>query len=129
MVIAVIEEAHSDYITVVTRDKFKRKLLLNEGSQINYIGFDEVKKEMKAVFCVRVQVKKELISSLYVTPAIGDELVYPTREMVKMSNQELFKLADLNKNGRLFYVEVSKTIKHSCYNGLEDLQCSLQNFD
>ena len=117
MVIAIIEEAHSDHIIVVTRDKFKRKLILNESSKINYVGFDDAKKEIKADFCIRAQVKNEVISSIYVTPAIGTELVFPTPEMVKMSNQELFDLTDLNKNGRISYVEISKTIKHSLKHG------------
>jgi len=117
MVIAIIEEAHSDHIVVMTRDKFKRKLMLTDKSQINYVGFDDVKKEIKTGYCIRAQVKDEVISSIYVTPAIGKELVYPSPEMVKMTTGELFKLSDLNQNGRVCYVEISKKIKHSLKHG------------
>jgi len=117
MVIAIIEEAHSDHIVVMTRDKFKRKLMLTEKSKINYVGFDDTKKEIKAQNCIRAQVKDEVILSVYVTPAIGKELVYPTPEMVKMTTEELFKLSDLNQNGRVCYVEISKKIKHSLKHG------------
>ena len=49
MVIGIIKEVHRDNIVVVTRDKFTRKLLLNDKSKINYVGFDEAKKEIKTV--------------------------------------------------------------------------------
>jgi hypothetical protein len=117
MVIAIVEQAHSDHIIVVTRDEFKRKLVLNDASQINYVGFDDAKKEIKASFCIRAQVKDEVISSIYVTSSIGKELVFPTAKMVKMTSNELFDLADLNQNGRVCYVEISKTIKHSLKHG------------
>lgn len=117
MVIAIIEEAHSDHIVVVTRDKFKRKLILNEQSKVNYIGFDDAQKEIKAGFCIRAQVKDEVISRMYVTPGIGKDPVFPNPEMVKMTAEELFKQTDLNENGRVCYVEISKTIKHSLKHG------------
>jgi len=117
MVIGIIKEVHSDYIVVVTRDKFTRKLLLNDQSKISYIGFDGAKKEIKTSFCIRASVKNEVIGSIYVTPAIGEDPVYPTAEMVKMTPKELFQVADLNQNGHVCYVEASKTIKHSLKHG------------
>ena len=117
MVIGIIKEVHSDYIVVVTRDKFTRKLLLNDKSKIIYVGFDGAKKEIKTSFCIRASVKDEVIGSIYVTPAIGEDPVYPTPEMVKMTPKELFQLADLNDNSHVCYVEASKTIKHSLKHG------------
>jgi len=117
MVIGIIKEVHSDNIVVVTRDKFTRKLLLNDKSKIIYVGFDGAKKEIKKSFCIRASVKNEVIGSIYVTPGIGEDPVYPTPEMVKMTPKELFQVADLNQNGNVCYVEASKTIKHSLKHG------------
>ena len=117
MVIGIIKEIHRDNIVVVTRDKFTRKLLLNDKSKISYVGFDEAKKEIKTSFCIRASVKDEVIGSIYVTLGIGEDRVYPTPEMVKMTPKELFQLADLNQNGNVCYVEASKTIKHSLKHG------------
>ena len=67
MVIAIIEEAHSDHIVVMTRDKFKRKLILNEQSKVNYIGFDDAQKEIKAGFCITKLSRK---SFFIITPSV-----------------------------------------------------------
>ena len=117
MVIGIIKEVQSDNIVVVTRDKFTRKLLLNDKSKISYVGFDGAKKETKKSFCIRASVKNEVIGYIYVTPGIGEDPVYPTPEMVKMTPKELFQVADLNQNGHVCYVEASKTIKHSLKHG------------
>lgn len=117
MVIGVIEEAHDDHIVVVTRDKFNRKLVINEKSKIMYVGYDEEKKEMKANCGVRAQVNNEVISAIYVTPDIGVDQPVPTPEMVKMTTAELLKYTDKDQNGKVSYVEVSKTIKHSLKHG------------
>jgi len=117
MVIGIIKEVQSENIVVVTRDKFTRKLLLNDKSKIIYVGFDGAKKEIKKSFCIRASVKNEVIGSIYVTPGIGEDPVYPTPEMVKMTPKELFQVADLNQNGNVCYVEASKTIKHSLKHG------------
>ena len=117
MVIGIIEEAHDSHVFVVTRDKFKRKLNFDENSTIIYVGFDDAKKEIRSKCAFRASVKDEVIGSIYVTPDIGEETTEPTPEMVKMTPAELFKVADQNKNDRLSYVEVSKTIKYSLKHG------------
>jgi len=117
MVIAIIEEVHEDHIVVNTRDQFKRKLTLNEKSNVVYVGFDEEKKEIKAKCGIRAQVKGEVISTLYITPDIGETQPEPTPEMVKMTPAELFAVADQDQNGKVSYVEVSKTIKYSLKHG------------
>ena len=117
MVIGIVEEAHDDHILVVTRDKFKRKLTFKDDSKIVYVGFDDAKKEIKAKCALRAQVKDEVIGTIYVTPDIGEDEPEPTPEMVKMTPTELFEIADQNKNGRVCYVEVSKTIKYSLKHG------------
>ncbi|EDM26980.1 hypothetical protein LNTAR_07044 [Lentisphaera araneosa HTCC2155] len=117
MVVGIVEASQDDHVLVVTRDKFKRKLLFNEQSKIIYIGYDEEVKEIKAKCGIRAQVKDEVISTIYVTQDIGVDQPEPTPEMVKMTSHELFAVADLNKNGKISYVEVSKTIKYSLKHG------------
>jgi len=117
MVIGIIEDAHDDHVLVVTRDKFKRKLTFKDDSKIVYVGFDDAKKEIKSKCAFRASVKDEVIGTIYVTPDIGEDNTEPTREMLKMTPAELFAVADQNKNGRVCYVEVSKTIKYSLKHG------------
>lgn len=117
MVIGIIEEVSDDHIVVMTRDKFKRVLTLNPKSKIIYVGFDEEKKEMKAKQGVRANVKKEVISAIYIAPDIGVDEPVPTPEMVKMTSAELFKYTDTDENGKVSYFEYSKTIHHSLKHG------------
>lgn len=117
LLIAIIEEIDAEKISVETKSRQKQKLTFNKKTKITYVGYDGAKQEVKAGSCILGQVKDGLITSMYVTPAIGKELVFPTEEMVKMTPPELFKLADLNKNGRVCYIEFSKTIQHSLKHG------------
>jgi Ca2+-binding EF-hand superfamily protein len=118
MVIGIIEEAHDDHILVVTRDKFERKLTFKDDSKIVYVGYDDAEKKIQAKCAFRAQVKDEVIGTIYVTPDIGtDDTTEPTPEMLKMTPAEIFEVADRNKNGRVCYVEVSKTIKYSLKHG------------
>jgi Ca2+-binding EF-hand superfamily protein len=117
MVVGVIESVSEGQVVVATRDKFKRELTLNPKSKIIYVGFDEEEKEMKAKQGVRAQVKNEVISSIYVAPDIGVDEPVPTAEMVKMNPSELFKYTDKDENGKVSYVEYSKTVHYSLKHG------------
>jgi len=117
LVIGIIEEAHEDHIVVVTRDKYKRTLAFGEKSTVTYVGFDRLKKEVKARFAVRAGVNKEVIQSILVTPPVTEDKVEPTPEMVKMTPAELLKTADLDRSGEVSYVEMSKTLFSSLKHG------------
>lgn len=120
MLIGIVEEAHNDHLMIATtmHKREKRKLILNEQSDVNYVGYDEKKNEIETGSMFRAQVSGEVITSMYVTPAIGASFVDPTSEMLKMTPGELFQLADKNQNSRISYVEMSQTIKpHSPKHG------------
>ena len=72
---------------------------------------------MKAKQGVRANVKKEVISAIYIAPDIGVDEPVPTPEMVKMTPAELFKYTDTDENGKVSYVEYSKTIHYSLKHG------------
>ncbi len=113
MLIGIVEEAHKDHLMIATtmHKRQKRKLILNEQSDIKYVGYDEKKNAIETGSMFRAQVSGYVITSLYVTPAIGEGIVEPTPEMLKMTPGELFKMADKNQNGRISYVEMSQAIK------------------
>lgn len=113
MLIGIVEDAHKDHLMIATtmHKRQKRKLILNEQSDIKYVGYDEKKNEIEIGSMFRAQVSGDVITSMYVTPAIGEGIVEPTSEMLKMTPGELFQMADQNQNGRISYVELSQAIK------------------
>ena len=113
MLIGIVEGAHDDHLMIATtmHKRQKRKLILNEQSDIKYVGYDEKKNEIETGSMFRAQVSGDVITSMYVTPAISEAIVEPTPEMLKMTPAELFKMADKNQNSRICYVEMSQTIK------------------
>jgi Ca2+-binding EF-hand superfamily protein len=120
MLIGIVEEAHNDHLMIATtmHKREKRKLILNEQSDVKYVGYDERTNEIETGSMFRAQVSGEAITSMYVTPAIGKSFVEPTPEMLKMTQSELFQLADKNQNRRISYVEMSQAIKpHSPKHG------------
>lgn len=120
MLIGIVENAHSDHLMIATtmHKREKRKLVLNEQSDVKYVGYDEKKNEIETGSMFRAQVSGDVITSMYVTPAIGEAIVEPTPEMLKMTPAELFQLADKNQNSRISYVEMSQAVKpHSPKHG------------
>lgn len=113
MVIGMVEEVHNDHLMIASTKgkREKEKLILNEQSDVKYVGYDEKKNEIETGSMFRAQVKGEVITSMYVTPAIGEGFVEPTPEMLKMTPGELFEMADKDQNSRISYVEMSQTIK------------------
>ncbi len=113
MLIGIVEEAHPDHLMIATtmHKRQKKRLILNNQSDVKYVGYDEKKHEVETGSMFRAQVSGDVITSMYVTPAIGDGLVDPTPEMLKMTPGELFQLADKNQNGKISYAELSQAIK------------------
>ena len=103
MLIGIVEGAHKDHLMIATtmHKREKRKLILNEQSDVKYVGYDDKKNEIETGSMFRAQVQGDVITSMYVTPAIGEGFVDPTPEMLKMTPAELFKMADTDKSGAL----------------------------
>lgn len=86
-VVANVVEARADHLVVITtKGKVVTKnLILNEQSKIIYVGFDGAKKEIAPKFTLRAKMDDDVITSVYVTPAVGAGTVDPTPEMLKMT--------------------------------------------
>lgn len=112
-VIANVVEVHSDHLVVkTTKGKvLTRKISLNENSEIIYVGFDGEKKEIKPKCTLRASLQGDTVKKMYLTPPIEKQFLDPDPEMLKMDFSELFQLADINKNGRISYAELTEKIK------------------
>ena len=112
-VVANILEVHDDHLLVETSKgkKGNKKILLDENSEIIYVGFDGQKEEMNKACTIRASVQGDIVKKMYLTPPIEKQFLDPTPEMLKMTMSELFQLADINKNGRICYVELTEKIK------------------
>lgn len=112
-VVANILEVHDDYLLVETSKgkKGNKKIRLDENSKIIYVGFDGQKEEINAACTIRASMQGDIVQTMYLTPPIEKQFLDPTPEMLKMTMSELFQLADINKNGRICYVELTEKIK------------------
>ena len=113
----VIESVDGNKVTVNHRRE-SRVFTIHDKTQIAYVSFLEAKKEIKPGFFVRAGVDgKGLCNQLWVTLPIPEEDLKPSAEMLTMTPEELFEMADSNDDDELSYVEYATSIYRSPKHG------------
>lgn len=113
----IVESVDGDQITVNHRRESKT-FTIHDKTKIAYVSFLDAKKEIKAGFFVRAGVdSKGLCNQLWVTLPIPEENLKPSAEMLTMTLEELFEMADRNGDDELSYVEYATAIYRSPKHG------------
>ena len=113
----VVESVDGSTVTVNYRRK-SRTFTLGDKLKINYVSFLKAKKEIKPGFFVRAGVdSKGQCNQLWVTLPIPKENLKPSAKMLTMTSAELHKMADINGDGALSYVEYATAIYRSPKHG------------
>ena len=113
----VVESVDGSKITVNHRRK-SRPFTLNDETEIRYISFLKAKEGIKPGFFVRAGVdSKGQCNQLWVTLPIPKENLKPSAKMLTMTSAELHKMADINGDGALSYVEYATAIYRSPKHG------------
>lgn len=111
-----VEAVDGNKITVNHRRK-SRVFTINDQA-IHYVGFLDAAKEIKPGYVVRAHVDaKGIGNALWVTLPIPKEKLVPTAEMLKMTPAELHKMADIDADGQLSYVEYATAFYRSPKHG------------
>jgi Ca2+-binding EF-hand superfamily protein len=113
----IVEAVDGDQITVNHRRESKT-FTIHDKTSIAYVSFLEAKEEIKAGFFVRAGIDgKGRCNQLWVTLPIPEENLKPSAEMLAMTPEELFQMADSNGDGELSYVEYATAIYRSPKHG------------
>ena len=113
----VVESVDGSTVTVNYRRK-SGTFTLGDKLKINYVSFLKAKKEIKPGFFVRAGVdSKGQCNQLWVTLPIPKENLKPSAKMLTMTSAELHKMADINGDGALSYVEYATAIYRSPKHG------------
>ena len=113
----IVEAVAGDQITVNHRRESKT-FTIHKKTNIAYVSFLKADEEIKAGFFVRAGVDgKGLCNQLWVTLPIPEESLNPSAEMLAMTPEELFEMADSNRDDELSYVEYATAIYRSPKHG------------
>ena len=115
VVVGYIKAIKGNILEVQTKGHL-RKLIIGKKSKIVFVSFLGVKEEFKVGYPVKGKVSKEVINSLHITLPVSN-FIERTPDMPKMSAAEIFKKSDLNQNGEISYVELSRTVYNSPKHG------------
>lgn len=113
----IVEAVEGDQITVNHRRESKT-FNIDDKTNIAYVSFLDANEEIKAGFFVRAGVDgKGRCHQLWVTLPIPEENLKPSAEMLAMTPEELFEMADSNGDEELSYVEYATAIYRSPKHG------------
>ncbi|MDF1862394.1 MAG: EF-hand domain-containing protein [Verrucomicrobiales bacterium] len=113
----IVESVDGDQITVNHRRESKT-FTIHDKTNIAYVSFLEADEEIKAGFFVRAGVDgKGRCNQLWVTLPIPEQNLKPSAEMLAMTPEELFQMADSNGDDELSYVEYATAIYRSPKHG------------
>ena len=113
----IVESVDGNQITVNHRRESKT-FTLHDKTKIAYVSFLEAKKEINPGFFVRAAVDfKGQCHQIWVTLPIPEENLKPSAEMLAMTPEELFEMADSNGDDELSYVEYATAIYRSPKHG------------
>ena len=113
----IVEAVDGDQITVNHRRESKT-FTIDDKTRIAYVSFLDADEEIKAGFFVRAGVDgKGRCGQLWVTLPIPEEKLQPSAEMLAMTPEELFEMADSDGDEELSYVEYATAIYRSPKHG------------
>ena len=113
----IVESVDGDQITVNHR-KESKTFTIHDKTNIAYVSFLEAKEEMKPGFFVRAGVDaKGRCNQLWVTLPIPEENLKLSPEMLAMTPEQLFGMADSDGDEELSYVEYATAIYRSPKHG------------
>lgn len=113
----IIEAVDGNNVTVHHRRESKT-FTIHDKTRIAYVSFLDADEEIKAGFFVRAQVDgKGRCGQLWVTLPIPEEKLNPSADMLKMTPEELFEMADSDSDDELSYVEYATAIYRSPKHG------------
>ena len=101
----IVEAVDGNNITVNHRRKSK-PFTIHDKTNIAYVSFQDADEEIKAGFFIRAGGDgKGRCGQLWVTLPIPEENLKPSADMLAMTPEELFEMADSNSDEELSYVE------------------------
>ncbi len=113
----IVEAVDGDQITVNHRRESKT-FTIHDKTSIAYVSFLDADEEIKAGFFVRAGVDgKGRCGQLWVTLPIPEENLQPSAEMLAMTPEDLFEMADSDGDDELSYVEYATAIYRSPKHG------------
>lgn len=113
----IVEAVDGNKITVNHRRESKT-FTIDDKTRIAYVSFLDADDEIKAGFFVRAGVDgKGRCGQLWVTLPIPEEKLKPSAEMLKMTPEKLFGMADSNGDNEISYVEYATAIYRSPKHG------------
>lgn len=113
----IVEAVDGDRITVNHRRESKT-FTIDDKTRIAYVSFLDADEEIKAGFFVRAGVDgKGRCGQLWVTLPIPEEKLNPSADMLAMTPEELFEMADSDGDEKLSYVEYATAIYRSPKHG------------
>ena len=113
----IVEAVDGARITVNHRRESKT-FKIDDKTRIAYVSFLDADEEIKAGFFIRAQVDgKGRCGQLWVTLPIPEEKLNPSADMLAMTPEELFEMADSDGDEELSYVEYATAIYRSPKHG------------
>lgn len=100
----------------IQHSEFLRKMTINKKTKIVFVSFLGVKEELKEGYPIKGRANKQTLTQLYVTLPVTN-FIKRTPDMPSMSAKELYQKTDLDKNGSISYVELSRVIYNSPKHG------------
>jgi Ca2+-binding EF-hand superfamily protein len=113
----IVEAVDGDQITVHHR-KESKTFTIHDKTSIAYVSFLEAEEEIQPGFFVRAHVDaRGRCGQFWVTLPIPEESLQPSAEMLAMTPEELFEMADSDGDEELSYVEYATAIYRSPKHG------------
>lgn len=112
----ILQVAADKSFVVIEHDGAERRLGIDKKTQVEFVGMPKAARRLTVGYGVKAKVKDAKTSSLKLTLPIGaPESLGNNRH--QLTETELFAKVDVNKDGGIDYVEMSRWIYHSPKHG------------